>query len=561
MLLTVNNLMTAFCEGNFSFKAIDVTFDVENLEIIGLVGESGSGKTITALSLIRVLSKHQFSTGTLLFNINDDTVDLMEITQEQMAAYRGKEISYIFQEPMSALNPLISCGKQLVESILIHQKISKREARSKAVALLQRVELTDTDLIFNAYPFQLSAGQKQRVLIAMAICCNPKLLIADEPTTALDTLTQASILQLLKKLQSELGMSILYITHDLDVIASIAQMVLVIHKGSIFESGTVKEVYLNPQNQYTKDLMRTYYAKFSKVLNSPFLGHYSTIENTNAQIGNDSFRSKTEKNEIVLKVSNLKTHFNTSDNVLFDKNKRVVKAVDDVSFQQRRGETLGIIGLSGCGKTTIARSLIRLVEPTSGTIDYKDSEVTALDKFDLRDYRKKVQLIFQDPYASLNPKLKIGETLLEPMRVHKILKNDTARKEKVLLLLSKVNIDPEYLNRYPNELSGGQRQRIIIARALTLNPELIICDECVSALDIVAQAAVLNLLNDLKQEFNLTYIFISHDLNVVRFMSDRILVMNDGKITEEGTPGELFTNPKTDFTKKLIAAIPKKIIT
>ena len=560
MLLTVTNLITEFRNHDSSFKAIDVSFEIGDREIVGLVGESGSGKTITALSLVRILSRGQFSTGSILFN--NETVDLMKITDVQMAGYRGKEIGFIFQEPVSALNPIVSCGKQLTEAILIHQKISEKKARAKAIELLKKVDLLNTEDVFNSYPFQLSAGQKQRVLIAIAICCNPRLLIADEPTTALDTITQQSILVLLKKLQLDLGMSILYITHDLDIVSAIAQRVLVISKGSIVESGTVQEVYLNPKNDYTKELMSIHSAKYKKGLRLPVLcGVISKPAIGVTSNKNTSILYNANEMQVLLKVSNLSCAFRNTKLSFFGKNKTVVKAVDGVSFELRVGETLGIIGLSGCGKTTIARSIIRMVEPLKGTIQFKEDEVTNMDKFDLRDFRKRVQLIFQDPYSSLNPKLKIGEALTEPMKVHGIFKNEGERKKQAMHLLSKVNINEDYFNRYPHELSGGERQRVVIARALTLNPELIICDECVSALDISAQATVLNLLNDLKHEFNLTYIFISHDLNVVNYMSDRILVMNSGKIIEEGTSEQLFSNSKTDLTKSLIAAIPKEILT
>lgn len=560
MLLIVTNLITGFRNQDNSFKAIDVSFEVDKGEIVGLVGESGSGKTITALSLIRILNLGQFSSGSIIFSAEKGIIDLMKITDKQMASYRGKEIGFIFQEPMSALNPIKSCGNQLKEAILIHQRISDKEAHLKAIELFKQVELTNSEEIYNAYPFQLSAGQKQRVLIAMAICCNPKLLIADEPTTALDTITQQSILLLLKKLQVELGMSILYITHDLEIISAIAEKVLVIHKGSIVESGTVQQIYFNPKNQYTKDLMSIRSANHNKSSYLPVYGLGDLDRGKPKNTFSKSMNPATNQNEVLLKVANLKTYFNTTKNNFLDKNKRLVKAVDDVSFEIRQGETLGIIGLSGCGKTTLARSLIRLVDPLSGLIQFQDYDLTTIDKFDLRDVRKKMQLIFQDPYLSLNPKMTIGEALMEPMKVHGILKNEADRKERVIQLLSKVNMGREFFDRYPDDLSGGQRQRVVIARALTLNPELIICDECVSALDISSQATVLNLLNDLKQEFKLTYIFISHDLNVVNYMSDRIMVMNNGKIIEEGTPDEIFSNPKTDFTKRLIAAIPKQII-
>lgn len=561
MLLIVTSLITEFRNHENSFKAIDVSFEMDKGEIVGLVGESGSGKTVTALSLMRILSSGQFSSGSIIFNTENGITDLMLLTDKQMASYRGKEIGFIFQEPMSALNPIISCGKQLIEAILVHQTISHNKARIKAIELLKQVELTNPEEIYNAYPFQLSAGQKQRVLIAIAICCDPKLLIADEPTTALDTITQQSILLLLKKLRVELGMSILYITHDLEIISAIAEKVLVINKGSIVETGTVQQVYFNPKDQYTKNLMSIRIANYGKGSNLPVLGLNNLAREEPINNVSDPLNPTANKNEVLLKVENLKTYFNTRENSFLDKNKRLVKAVDDVSFEVRQGETLGIIGLSGCGKTTLARSIIRLVEPISGTIKYEDNEITTLDKFDLRDYRKKVQLIFQDPYSALNPKMKIGEAIIEPIKVHGILKNDKERKEKVIDLLSQVNIGQEYFNRYPHELSGGQRQRIVIARALAVNPELIICDECVSALDISAQATVLNLLNDLKQEFNLTYIFISHDLKMVNYMSDRIMVMSNGKIIEDGTPDEIFSSPKTDFTKRLIAAIPKQITT
>lgn len=580
-LLKVSNLSTHFRTERGVVKAVDdVSFTLKRGETIGIVGESGSGKSVTALSLMKLIPNPpgKIANGTIEFNHpQKGVIDLIQLDNKQMQAERGNSISMIFQEPMTSLNPVYSCGDQVMEAIQLHQKVSKKEAKKRTIALFEKVELPRPEAIFNSYPHQISGGQKQRVMIAMAMSCNPSILIADEPTTALDVTVQARILELMQQLRDENNMGILFITHDLGVVAEIADKVIVMYQGKIVEQGTVFEIFNNPKHPYTKGLLacrpkldirlkvlpvvsdfmevnaqgkfQEKERKFSSIGEAILFNYVSDedIEERNVALG---------KLEPILKIRNLKLWFPIKKGLL---NKTVdhVKAVDDVSFDVYPGETIGLVGESGCGKTTLGRSILRLIDPTSGSIEFEGIDILALKTKQLRELRKDIQIIFQDPYSSLNPRMTIGETIIEPMRVNNILDTDYARKKRAIELLERVNLNSKQYNRYPHEFSGGQRQRICIARALALNPKFIICDESVSALDVSVQAQVLNLLNELKEEFNFTYIFISHDLSVVKFMSDRIIVMNKGKIEEMGFAEDIYKNPQTDYTKRLIHSIPK----
>ena len=577
-LLEFKNLVTEFHTEGTSVKAVnDVSFSLNKGETIGIVGESGSGKSVTSLSAMRLIPNPPgiISGGEIIFHQKDGTTtDLLKISEEQMRKFRGNEIAMIFQEPMTSLNPVFTCGNQVMEAIILHQKLNNKAAKSLTLELFKKVQLPDPERIYSAYPHQISGGQKQRVMIAMAMSCQPSVLIADEPTTALDVTVQKTILQLMQKLQTEQEMGILFITHDLGVIAELADKVVVMYKGKIVEQGSVWDIFNNPQHPYTKGLLAcrppldkryTFLPTVSDFMQTDDKGNIvdngvSVADFTKKLVISEKTRIASQKalfaKEPVLTIKNLKTYFPIKGG-FFGGITGQVKAVDNVSFDVYPGETLGLVGESGCGKTTIGRTIIRLEEPTSGEMLYKGKDIAKMNAKELRAFRKEVQIIFQDPYSSLNPRMTIGNAIMEPMQVHGILANDDERKKRVEELLSRVNLDPSHFYRYPHEFSGGQRQRIGIARALAVNPKFIICDESVSALDVSVQAQVLNLLNELKQEFGLTYIFISHDLSVVKYMSDRMVVMQEGKIEEMGDADQICNNPGTDYTKKLIDAIPE----
>jgi len=557
-LLQINNLSLDFIAESGTVNALkNITLAVNKGEVVALVGESGSGKSVTSLSILQLLPSPpaKFTTGTILFSENGtDVSDLLKRSRHEMQDIRGNKIAMIFQEPMTSLNPVLTCGDQVMEAILLHKKVSKTAAKQKTISWFEKVKLPNPVAVFNRYPHQLSGGQKQRVMIAMAMCCEPALLICDEPTTALDVTVQKTILQLIKELQEQLNMGVIFITHDLGVVAEIADRAVVMYKGEIVEQNTVKEIFTNPQHPYTKALLACRPVNHERGKRLPvvsdFLGEKIEKSILNTEV------KKPEGSEILLSAQNLSVWFPVNK-TLFGKASSYTKAVDDVSFEVMKGETLGLVGESGCGKTTLGRTLLRLIEPTSGKIIYNGVDLTAKKRNELRSLRKEVQIVFQDPYSSLNPRITIGAAIAEPMKVHGILPTDKQRKDKVTELLEKVNLKAEHFNRYPHEFSGGQRQRIVIARALALNPSFIVCDESVSALDVSVQAQVLNLINDLKKEFGFTVIFISHDLSVVRYISDRILVMNMGKIEESGNADAIYFTPQSDYTKKLIASIPK----
>ena len=563
-LLQIKNFSVDFVTESGTTSALkNISFEINRGETVAIVGESGSGKTVTSLSILQLLPTPPaiYKSGEILFSENGtDQVNLLKLKDNDLRKIRGNKISMIFQEPMTSLNPVKTCGEQVVEAIRTHQAISHSEAQKKTLELFSRVKLPDPTSILNRYPHEISGGQKQRVMIAMAISCHPSLLIADEPTTALDVTVQKTILQLIKELQVKQEMSVIYITHDLGLVTEIADKVIVMYKGDVVEAGTIKDIFLNPQHPYTKALLSCRPSPSSKGKRLPVISDF-------LRVGNEEKSHVTSKNSLdeknilptnqpLLKVENLKVYFPLKKN-FFGKILKEFKAVDDVSFTVNKGEILGLVGESGCGKTTLGRSLIRLIQPTSGNIFFNDKNIADIPDEQLRKMRKDIQIIFQDPYGSLNPRLTIGQAINEPMKIHSILPNEKQRKEKIIDLLEKVDLKPEYFNRYPHEFSGGQRQRICIARALSLNPDFIICDESVSALDVSVQAQVLNLLNDLKNELGFTSIFISHDLGVVHYISNRIMVMNKGKIEESDTADEIYYHPKKEYTQRLIASIPK----
>jgi peptide/nickel transport system ATP-binding protein len=554
-------------------------------EVVAIVGESGSGKSVTSLALLGLLAKPaaHIESGTARFESEKlGEVDLLKLSEEQLQRVRGNDISMIFQEPMTSLNPVLTCGYQVVEALLLHTRLSKTEAAARTIELFTEAQLPRPAQIFKAYPHEISGGQKQRVMIAMAMACRPALLIADEPTTALDVTVQARILQLIRDLRREHGTAVLFITHDLGVVAEIADRILVMYRGQVVEQGTVLDIFTNPQHPYTRGLLacrpRLSIGKSRLPVVADFMvtdaagnlvaraaGLAPTVLKTDsAQLRTNSDTSKTfpvEQNlrstpgNPLLQVENLRVYFPIRKG-FFTRATDFVRAVDDVSFTINVGETVGLVGESGCGKTTLGRALLRLTEPTSGRILFEGTDLAALPAGELRHRRREFQLVFQDPYAALNPMLTVGEAILEPLRVHGVGGSRAEQKARVRELLRTVGLSDDAEQRYPHEFSGGQRQRICIARALALRPKLIVCDESVSALDVSVQAQVINLLNDLKRELGITYLFITHDLSVARFMSDRLLVMSQGRIVESGPATEVYAHPQHPYTQQLLAAIP-----
>lgn len=687
-LLSIRDLSIEFHTEAAVTKAVkNISFDVDRGEIVAIVGESGSGKSVTALSILQLLSSPptKYPTGEILFtDRNAQPVNLLTLAGQALRALRGKKISMIFQEPMTSLNPVFTCGDQVMEAIDQHENLGRRAAKERAIALLRQVKLPDPAGIFDRYPHQLSGGQKQRVMIAMAMSCNPSLLICDEPTTALDVTVQKNILQLIRELQQETQMGVIFITHDLGVVGEIADRAVVMYKGEIVEQGRTAEIFSAAKHPYTRALLACRPVlhkkgerlptvadfmgkgevqsqasqsgisdvKVATQIDSPDSGTensaypdsignnrineiapdditsgkvYPNNENDKRISENDpdnisrEFRhpdTQLDADETAVGVSHPDTQidadetaeeFSHPDNEpkdpgisspqdpkriiarspdytpiaaenthpilisaenlsvwfasrsAFGKARSYVKAVDNVSFKVYKGETLGLVGESGCGKTTLGRTLLRLIQPTSGKILYNGTDLANVDGYKLKSLRKDIQIIFQDPYSSLNPRITIGDAISEPLRVHGLVASKNDRRDRVVSLLEKVSLQPDHYNRYPHEFSGGQRQRIVIARALALNPSFLVCDESVSALDVSVQAQVLNLLNDLKKEFGFTVVFISHDLAVVHYVSDRIMVMNKGRIEEIGPADEVYHRPQTAYTKKLVESIPKGI--
>ncbi|MBT9313393.1 ABC transporter ATP-binding protein [Leptothoe kymatousa] len=609
-ILDVRNLKVEFDTANGVIKAVDgISFQVQRGRTLGIVGESGSGKSVTSLAVMGLVPTPpgRITQGEILFSDQaaNSTVDLRQVAQKQMQAYRGEQISMIFQEPMSSLNPVYTCGFQLIEAIQQHNPVSKTEATKLVIEALQEVKLLQSDeelaelvaqeqqlsdrnaiaravqqrkkAILNRYPHQLSGGQLQRVMIAMAIACNPALLIADEPTTALDVTVQSRILDLLRDLRDRRSMSMIFITHDLGTIAEIADDVAVMYRGKIVEYGPVHQMFANPKHPYTKGLLACRPRPEQRLRKLPTVADYMQVQDEpngevkifarhfdadaasalTAEVTAAETASRLEQitgESPLVTVQNLQVGYPVKG--VFGQTTRMFKAVDDVSFDVYRGETFGLVGESGCGKTTLGRALLRLVEATAGNIFFEGRNIRQLPKGEMRKLRREMQVIFQDPFSSLDPRMSIGQAIAEPLKIHKVIRSRRNLNERVAYLLERVDIDPGCVNRFPHEFSGGQRQRICIARALALNPKFIICDESVSALDVSVQAQVLNLLKELQAEFGLTYVFISHDLGVVKFMSDRIMVMNQGKLEELGPADEIYNNPQQDYTKQLISAIP-----
>ena len=534
-------------------------------ELLALVGESGSGKSVTSLAsmqLIPNLAEH-LDSGEIWYEKEGENIAIHSLSEKEMQAFRTKEIAMIFQEPMTALNPAMTCGKQVFEAIDQHLELSKEENKNRCLELFESVELPNPERIYNSYPHQLSGGQKQRVVIAMALSCNPKILIADEPTTALDVTVQKEVLDLIKKLQQKHNMACLFISHDLDLVREVADHIAVMQNGKIVEYKTTEELFENPEHPYTKALLACRPAIDKNLKGLATLSYFLEKPDFNLktfyaqnELSLEEIKSNREKyysKPAVVEIKNLSKVY--TDKGFFGTGTEI-KALDNVSLDLFEGESLGIVGESGCGKSTLSKCIIQLEKQTQGAILYLGENIESLLSENPLAFRKSIQMIFQDPASALNPKMRIGAILVEVMKVHSIGKNTTDRKQKTIDLLEKVGLDAAHFSRYPHEFSGGQKQRIGIARALALEPKIIICDESVSALDVSVQAQVLNLLNELKESFSLSYIFISHDLSVVKHFCDRIIVLNNGKIEEEGFPEELFENAKSEYTRKLIEAIP-----
>lgn len=575
----------------------NVSYTLERGRTLGIVGESGSGKSVSTLALMGLLPKQASVTGTAMLKGNsltekpeknrnnnlrfnsDDSVrvlNLLELDEEQMRGIRGKRISMIFQEPMTSLNPVQKCGEQVLEMMRAHANSltektetdhirinsdnSVRTMRERVIELFREVLLPRPEKIFDSYPHEISGGQKQRVMIAMALINNPDILIADEPTTALDVTVQKTILELLHQLQEKHGTSIIFITHDLGVIAQVADDIMVMYRGKVVEQGPASQILHNPREPYTQGLLACRPPFDSKPRRLPTVEDYLNNEKlgvTSEELSTADISNQLHTpNSTLLTVKDLSVTYTLKKSV-FGKPLQTLKGVDGISFDIMEGETLGLVGESGCGKSTLGRALLRLIEHSSGSITYRGRTLDTLSAKEMRALRPKLQIIFQDPYSSLNPRITIGEAIAEPLSVHSSRLSRESRISRVLELMQQVGLKPEWYNRYPHELSGGQRQRVCIARALILQPELVICDESVSALDVSVQAQVLNLLNDLKEHYHYTYLFITHDLSVVHYMADRIMVMQKGKIVESGTPDDIFHNPQTDYTRTLIDAIPR----
>lgn len=558
-MLQIQNLSISFSSDSVKENTVvkNISFRVKENEILGVVGESGSGKSVTSLAILGLLPrKNATIQGEIIFKGEN----VLEYDSKDFLNIRGSKIGMVFQEPMSSLNPTLTCGYQVAEVLEQHTKLSKKEIKEEVINLFVKVKLPRPDDIYSSFPHQLSGGQKQRVMIALAIACKPELLIADEPTTALDVTVQKEIIHLLKELQQETAMSVLFISHDLALVSEIANNVIVMRNGEIVEQGDSKTIFNNPKENYTKALIKSKPSLDKRYKILPTVKDF--IENTvSTELLSSEERKKNHKKLYekvpLIEIVNLQKHF-ISGGSWFRK-RTVVRAVDDVSFKIYEGEILGLVGESGCGKTTLGRTILNLETATSGKVLFRGKDITNIRKSELKTLRREIQIIFQDPFSSLNPRITVGKAIMEPMKVHDILANRREREAYVLELLEKVGLEASHFNRYPHEFSGGQRQRIGIARTIALHPKVIICDESVSALDVSVQAQVLNLLNELKNEYNFTYIFISHDLSVVKYMADQLVVMNKGKIEEINDADIIYSSPKTPYTKSLISAIPKGI--
>lgn len=556
-LLSIKNLCITFTAEAGNPPAADIdSCTMLRGETMALVGESGSGKSVTALSILRLLPAEASVSGRILFSDDGEKqVDLTAISLQEINKLRGNKIGMIFQEPMTSLNPVLTCGSQVIETLLAHKDISKREARQQALDLFTQVELPDPAAMLNRYPHEISGGQKQRVMIAIAICCNPSLLIADEPTTALDVRVQRSILDLIKKIQVQHNLAVLLITHDLAVVADVSDHIAVMYKGKIVEQGKTSVVLQSPQHEYTRALLACRPNRHSKGKRLSVLRDFMPPDSTPIEVARAVAMAHSLTVSPVLSVEQLLVSYRRPK-TLFGKTSAIMNAVDNITFQVNKNEIVGIVGESGCGKTTLARAIMQLIKPTAGKICINDRDINALAPAQLRQERKNFQIVFQDPFGSLNPRLTIGAAILEALNVHNLHTNKAQRRDRIISLLEQVQLNASYYHRYPHQFSGGQRQRICIARALALEPSFLVFDESVSALDVSVQAQILNLITEIKAGFDFSAIFISHDLAVVHYISDRILVMNKGKIIESGTSDQVYLQPKEDYTRKLIAAIP-----
>ncbi len=553
-MLSVRNLRVNFrLDKHTTFEAVKgISFDIPQNATVALVGESGSGKSVTSLSILGLLPKenaHVLAGSEIIYGGRN----LVDVEQTELQALRGKDISMIFQEPMTSLNPVFTVGFQLIESLRLHLGMSPAVARKRAIELLAEVGIPDPDFKINAYPSQLSGGQQQRVMIAMAIACEPKLLIADEPTTALDVTIQKQILDLIAGLQRKRRMSVLFITHDLAVVGEIADYVVVLRNGEIREQGPAKQVFEQPQDAYTKALLQCRPRLDRRPMRLPVIDDFMD-GGAHAMNLTERKRGISAADPIILDVKGLGKNFYSREGLF---GRRKFEAVKDVSFKLPKGKTLGLVGESGSGKTTVGLTLMRLHEASSGQALFEGKDILAMSPREFMHYKRRIQIIFQNPYASLNPRMIVGQILTEPMQIHGIGNSAQERTDLAFELLQKVGLAEVSFYKYPHEFSGGQRQRIAIARCLTLKPDILICDESVSALDVSVQAQVLNLLQDLQDEFHLSYIFISHDLAVVKYISDEIMVMNQGEIVEIADSDDIYRNPREPYTQKLLSAIPK----
>ena len=561
ILLKVEGLRVVFRQNNGQHLTAvnDISFTLHRGQTLGVLGESGSGKSVTALSILQLLPSDiqvQNQGQFFFYDQNHQQIALHKLSEKQLNRYRGNRIAMIFQEPKSALNPVFKVGHQIMEAVLLHTNLNKKAAKTKTIEWLEKVQLTETERIFNAYPHQLSGGQLQRIMIAMAMSCQPDLLIADEPTTGLDVTVQKEILQLMRDLQKETNCAIFFISHDLGVIHEIANEVIVMQKGTIVERGAVKAVFQQPKHPYTKGLIACRPPLDKRLKRLPTIEDFTQEQSKEAahpHFATEPINKIAGKHTPLLAVRHLKVEYITKRNLLGQPKKTKI-AVNEVDFKIFQGETIGLIGESGSGKTTVGKAILRLIPTQNGSIQYRDTEISDYKESALKNWRKKAQIIFQDPYASLNPNRRIGDAIIEVLQVHQIV-SKKQQYQKTIELLQDVGLDASHYDRFPRQLSGGQRQRVCIARALALHPEFIVCDEPVSALDVSVQAQVLNLLKDLRDKYRFTYLFISHDFSVIRFMCDRLLVMKDGNIIESGYTDEVLNNPKEAFTKRLLGAV------
>lgn len=555
-ILDVTNLSIAF---GSSCVLQNLTFLLKSGESLGIVGESGSGKSITALSLMGLLPPGAKTTSgrANLALPNQGTVNLIGLNTEKHKHLRGKHLAMIFQEPMTSLNPSMRCGKQVEEAIAVHQQLSAKQLKIRCISLLKEVQIIEAEKAYKSYPFQLSGGQKQRIMIAMALAGNPSILIADEPTTALDVTVQKEIIGLLNSIVKKRGMSLIFISHDLGVISEVTNRIIVLKDGALVEQGETAQILLAPQHPYTKGLMACRPPLNKRPIVLPTVQQYLSGDNMACipEQNMDKENKRIYSGHPILNVDSLNVEFITQRN-FFGSTTRAFKAVNNLSFNLYPTETLGLVGESGCGKTTLGRAILGLTPYASGNIMYKENNIKSFSKTQMAQFRQDVQLVFQDPYSSLNPRLTVGETIMEPIEFYGLAKSKHAQRSKAEELIARVSLPPNSFYRYPHEFSGGQRQRIGIARALAVNPKVLVCDEMVSALDVSVQAQILNLLNQIKKDFGLTYIFISHDLSVVKYMSNRILVMQNGSIVEYGIADQVFNAPTSEYTRKLIDAIP-----